>query len=63
MGDLNTGYYQPSQQLLRLGQVDAFGKHWEARARKRAFARAGGSEDGSEPQPPPPKKKKKKKIK
>jgi len=29
MGDLNTGYYQPSQQLLRLGQVDAFGKHWE----------------------------------
>ncbi|CAJ1388450.1 unnamed protein product [Effrenium voratum] len=29
MGDLNTGYFQPSQQLLRHGHMDAFGKHWE----------------------------------
>jgi hypothetical protein len=29
MGDLNTGYYQPSQQLLRLGQMDAFGRRWQ----------------------------------
>ena len=28
MGDLNTGYYQPSQQLLRKGQMEAFGRHW-----------------------------------
>ena len=28
MGDLNTGYFQPSQQLLRNGQVDADGKSW-----------------------------------
>lgn len=29
MGDLNTGYYQPSQQLLRNGQMEAFGRHWQ----------------------------------
>jgi len=29
MGDLNTGYFQPSQQLLRQGQVEAFGRHWQ----------------------------------
>lgn len=29
MGDLNTGYFQPSQQLLRNGQVDAFGRSWQ----------------------------------
>mmetsp|Transcript_3048 Transcript_3048/g.5359 ORF Transcript_3048/g.5359 Transcript_3048/m.5359 type:complete len:365 (+) Transcript_3048:63-1157(+) len=29
MGDLNTGYYQPSQQLLRQGRVEAFGRTWE----------------------------------
>lgn len=29
MGDLNTGYFQPSQQLLRNGQVDADGKSWQ----------------------------------
>jgi endonuclease/exonuclease/phosphatase family metal-dependent hydrolase len=29
MGDLNTGYFQPSQQLLRQGHVDAFGRHWQ----------------------------------
>lgn len=29
MGDLNTGYYQPSQQLLRKGQMEAFGRHWQ----------------------------------
>jgi len=28
MGDLNTGYFQPSQQLLRQGQADGFGRHW-----------------------------------
>ncbi|CAE7508525.1 unnamed protein product [Symbiodinium pilosum] len=29
MGDLNTGYHQPSQQLLREGHVDAFGRRWQ----------------------------------
>ena len=29
MGDLNTGFYQPSQQLLRNGKVDAYGRSWE----------------------------------
>lgn len=29
MGDLNTGYYQPSQKLLRTGAVEAYGRHWE----------------------------------
>lgn len=29
MGDLNTGYFQPSQQLLRSGSMDAFGRHWQ----------------------------------
>ena len=28
MGDLNTGYFQPSQKLLRQGNADGFGKHW-----------------------------------
>ncbi|CAE7941898.1 unnamed protein product [Symbiodinium necroappetens] len=28
MGDLNTGYFQPSQQLLRHGEADGFGRHW-----------------------------------
>ena len=28
MGDLNTGYFQPSQQLLRQGQAEGFGRHW-----------------------------------
>lgn len=26
---MNTGYFQPSQQLLRNGQVDADGKSWQ----------------------------------
>ena len=29
MGDLNTGYFQPSQQLLRHGRTDAYGRHWD----------------------------------
>ena len=29
MGDLNTGFFQPSQQLLRNGKVDAYGRSWE----------------------------------
>lgn len=29
MGDLNTGYFQPSQQLLRNGYMDAFGRRWQ----------------------------------
>jgi hypothetical protein len=29
MGDLNTGYFQPSQQLLRNGHMDAFGRRWQ----------------------------------
>ena len=28
MGDLNTGYFQPSQQLLRQGSAEGFGRHW-----------------------------------